>query len=95
MSEDAVYLAWGRPHETKESSRNGRALRAWVYFGTESIPVQTVGIGYGHPYGYGYYGGCHEPHFDFGFDYAQREYIAAKVEFENGKVIYWERNERR
>ncbi|MCB1232548.1 MAG: hypothetical protein KDN19_20035 [Verrucomicrobiae bacterium] len=95
MSKDAVYLAWGRPQETKESSRNGVTRQAWVYYGTESIPVQTVGIGVGFGdacYGRRYGGG---PFYDFGYEFAHRDYVAAKVEFESGRVVYWERNERR
>lgn len=91
MSPDAVYLAWGRPKEVKESSRNGKKLLTWVYYGRESIPVQTVRVGGGY-YGGGCYGGSL---YDFGLDYAYRDYVAAKVEFQNDKVVFWERNRRR
>ncbi len=94
MSRDAVYLAWGRPHERKQSSRDGRARETWVYYGSEAVPVQTVGIGVG--YGGGYYGrGCAGPFYDFGYDYARRDYVAGKVEFDGDRVDFWERNERR
>ena len=95
MSLKAVYLAWGNPHEVKESSRNGRKLLTWVYYGREAVPVpaQTVGVGFGT----GYYGSrCWSgPRYDLGFDYAYRDYVAAKVEFDNERVVFWERNRRR
>ncbi len=95
MSKDAVYLAWGRPHETKQSSRDGKARETWVYYGSEAIPVRTVsvGVGYGDPcYRYGGWGG---PFYDLGYDFARRDYVAGKVEFEKDRVVFWERNERR
>jgi outer membrane protein assembly factor BamE (lipoprotein component of BamABCDE complex) len=93
MSKDAVYLSWGRPHETKQSSRDGKARETWVYYGSEAVPVQTVGVSMG--YG-GYYGpGCASPFYDFGYQYANRDYVAGKVEFEKNQVVFWERNERR
>lgn len=95
MSQEAVYLAWGSPHEVKEGSRNGRKLATWVYYGRESVPVRSVGIGVGIGSGY-YRGDCWGgPRYDFGFDYAYRDYVAAKVEFGNEKVVFWERNRRR
>lgn len=97
MSKDAVYLAWGRPQETKESSRDGKSRETWVYYGSESVPVRTVGVGVG--YGYGdpcyRYGGWGGPFYDVGYHYRHRDYVAAKVEFEKGRVVFWERNERR
>ncbi|MCB1064365.1 MAG: hypothetical protein KDN20_15785 [Verrucomicrobiae bacterium] len=94
MSKDAVYLAWGRPHETKQSSRDGKARETWVYYGSEAVPVQTVGVSMG--YGGGYYApGCASPFYDFGYQYANRDYVAGKVEFEKNQVVFWERNERR
>lgn len=96
MSKDAVYLAWGRPHETKESSRDGKSRETWVYYGSEAIPVRTVGlsVGYG-DYCHGRYGGWGGPFYDVGYGYDRRDYVAAKVEFDKGRVVYWERNERR
>lgn len=96
MSKDAVYLAWGRPHETKESSRDGKARETWVYYGSESIPLQTVGVGIGYgDYCHGRYGGWGGPFYDVGYHHARRDYVAAKVEFDKDRVVYWERNERR
>ena len=96
MSLDAVYLAWGRPHEVKESSRNGKSLLTWIYFGRESVPIRTVGVGSGYYGRGGYYGrDCWGPTWSVGYDYAYRRYVAAKVEFENDRVVFWERNQRR
>lgn len=92
MSQDAVYLAWGRADEVRNSSRKGKALETWIYLGTEVIRRHTVGYGYGFGYGYchGYgYGGPM-----FGVDYDYRNYVIARVDFDKGKVVYWEWNRR-
>lgn len=92
MSMDAVYLAWGRPHEKRQGSRGGRSSETWVYFGSEAVPVRTVGLGVGT--GFGYRAG---PLYDmgFGYDYLRRDFVAATVEFVNGRVVSWERARRR
>lgn len=91
MSKDAVYLAWGKPHEVRQGSRSGKSLETWVYLGSESVPVRSIGMGYG--YGYGYCGPW--PVYEVGYDVAYRDYVAATVEFERGRVVSWERNRRR
>ena len=49
MPRDAVYLAWGRPSDTFQGSRDGEISERWDYAGTR--PVYTTGF-YG-AYGYG------------------------------------------
>ena len=99
MSQDAVFLAWGRPGRVMAGSRNGRGSERWAYFST--VPVSTFSVGYGgygphpfysaygvHPaYGYGYGPGWG---FGNGVDYVP--YIERTVEFTNGRVVAWERN---
>ncbi|MCB1076784.1 MAG: hypothetical protein KDM64_03050 [Verrucomicrobiae bacterium] len=94
MSNDAVFLAWGRPDELRQGSREGRSLETWVYYGTESVPVQTMGIGIGYGYGYGRCGPGSIYDYGYGYDVAYRDYVAATVEFERGKVVSWQRNRR-
>ncbi len=98
MSTDAVFLAWGRPGRVMSGSRSGRGRERWAYFHT--APVSTVSVGYGsfgphpfyssfgvHPaYGYGYGPGWS---YGTGVDYVP--YLDRTVEFENGKVVAWER----
>lgn len=94
LSKGAVQLAWGRPHEVRQGSRGGKSLEKWVYYGSESVPVRTIGLGVGYGYGGGY-GYCGPGSFyDVGYDVAYRDYVAATAEFENGRVISWERNSR-
>jgi len=92
MSKDAVRLAWGRPHEVKQGSSRGRSQEIWVYYGSESVPVRTIGLGYGYGWGYGGYGPGSI--YDAGYDLAYRDYVAAKAQFEGGRVVSWERNRR-
>ena len=98
MSQDAVYLAWGRPGRVMAGSRGGRSNERWAYFHT--APVSTYSVGYGgfgpHPFysaygvhpafGYGYGPGWG---FGSGVDYVP--YLDRTVEFVNGKVVAWER----
>lgn len=96
MSMDAVYLAWGKADEVSLSSRKGKELETWIYLGRQAVRRRTVGIGYGFG-GYGYcsgygYGG---PVYGVDYDYDYREYVLGRVEFDKGKVVYWEWNHRR
>jgi len=98
MSRDAVFLAWGRPGRVMSGSRDGRGKERWAYFHT--APVSTYSVGYGafgphpfytsfgvHPaYGYGFGPGWG---FGSGIDYVP--YLERTVEFENGRVVAWER----
>jgi hypothetical protein len=94
MSPDAVYLAWGRPDEIGHASRNGKPLETWVYLETTEVRRAGVGFGVGTGYGFGRYDDCYgiDPFFSAGNDYEYREFVAAKVEFEDQKVVSWERN---
>lgn len=100
MSQDAVFLAWGRPGRVMSGSRNGRGSERWAWF--RSAPVSNYSIGYGafgpHPFyssygvhpafGYGYgYG----PDWGFGTGVDYVPYLDRTVEFVNGKVVAWER----
>ena len=94
MSKDAVYLAWGRADEVVKSSRKGRATETWRYLGTRTVSRAGFGVGLGYGYGFSRYGSCYgyDPFFHSTHNYEYREYVAAQVEFENGKVVSWERN---
>ena len=101
MSKDAVFLAWGRPHEIKQGSRDGKSNETWLWFDREpAAGMVSLGVGYGYGYGglYGYiedFGhsyGCRSPFWD---DFAYRERLAATVEFSGDKVVAWERSQGR
>lgn len=98
MSQDAVYLAWGRPGRVMAGSRGGRSNERWAYF--RAAPAGASSLGYGaygpHPFhaaygvhpafGYGYGPGWG---FATGIDYVP--YLDRTVEFSNGRVVAWER----
>ncbi len=100
MSRDAVFLAWGRPGRVMSGSRSGRGRERWAYFSTAPVSNISVGYGYGgygphpfysrfgvHPlYGYGY-----GPGWGYGSGVDFVPVIDRTVEFENGKVVAWER----
>ena len=97
MSQDAVFLAWGRPGRVMAGSRNGRGSERWAWFRSAPVSAYSVGYGWGphpfysaygmHPaYGYGYGPGWG---FGTGVDYVP--YLDRTVEFVNGKVVAWER----
>jgi len=99
MSQDAVFLAWGRPARVMAGSRGGRSNERWAYF--RNAPVSTFSVGYGMPFGpspfYSAYG--MHPAYGYGFgpgwgfgpgvDYVP--YLDRTVEFSNGRVLAWER----
>ncbi len=98
MSQDAVWLAWGRPGRVMAGSREGRSNERWVYF--RAAPVSTYSVGYGafapHPFysaygvhpafGYGY-----GPGWSYGTGIESVPSLDRTVEFANGRVIAWER----
>lgn len=97
MSQDAVFLAWGRPHRVSEGSRDGRRFETWSYFRSE--PVRRVGVGVGYGYGrgpwgypghYGRYGRGYDPFYHGGPSWDYRQVKTAEVEFVNDRVSRWE-----
>lgn len=96
MTTDAVYLAWGKPTETYEGSKDGKSTKRWDY--TLSRPVYTTGMygsyglttGYDRgPYGpYGRYGNPYG--YGVGQEVAYLPYRVASVSFINDRVDSWE-----
>ncbi len=100
MSRDAVFLAWGRPDMVRSGSRDGQGRERWGYF--DNAPVHSASIGFGvgnyshspfyssfgmHPrFGYGY-----GPGWDYGHDVDFLPYLEKSAEFENGRVVAWDR----
>lgn len=94
MSRDAVYLAIGTPNHVMKGRRAGRETEIWRY--TSLLPVVSnsffvgAGVGCFGPYGNRYWG----PGFGPGMMTTGTDFIpvtAAVIQFENGKVIGWER----
>ncbi len=86
MSQDAVFLAWGPPNTSPyEGQKNGKNIVRWVY--TYQEPVMTAPtMG---PVMWGPYGWYGTAMYGPGTAYVPR--TAATVEFENNKVISWEK----
>jgi hypothetical protein len=53
MSQEAVYLAWGRPQQKAVGAIHNVPTETWVY----TIATTVPGYGYGGFYGSGFYGG--------------------------------------
>ena len=84
MNRDAVYIAWGAPHEVREGSRSDGDFEQWSYYGYD---YYTVPYGWRYPRPYGYYGRrCYGDSF---LSYKLR-YLDRMVLFRHGKVIAWE-----
>lgn len=98
MTDEAVFLAWGRPDRVLTGSRSGSATEKWAYF--DSRPVSSFSYGYSSGYVHPFYSryGVH-PRFGYGYgpywgygtgvDFVQQ--ISKQVEFRNGRVTSWER----
>ena len=57
MSQDAVWLSWGRADQRVAGAMRGQQTETWVYTTTASVPGYGYGYGgyWGRPYGpYGY-----------------------------------------
>lgn len=100
MSRDAVFLAWGRPDMVRSGSREGTGKERWGYFDNAPMHTTSIGIGVGsygrspfysdfgmHPrFGYGY-----GPGWGYGHDVDFLPYLEKSAEFENDRVVAWER----
>ena len=98
MGKEAVYLAWGTADEIKKSSRDHRPTETWVYLHYEPVYSRSISVGYGYGgsryYGghrrYCDYGGIYGSGIGYGTDVTYQPKIAAKVEFEKERVVFWE-----
>lgn len=96
MSQDAVWLAWGRPDRVYEGTAEGVATARWDYAGLQA--VSTIGFYGGYGYGHGYPGAYPYGRGRYGYPYygitPQVNYVpyrSATVFFKRGKVDSWER----
>ena len=86
MSQDAVYIAWGRPSGIMEKNSNGKTMEKWRY--SSLMPVMHQNFLY-NDYHY-YHGYDHCSPFYHSTNVGYIPYTSAVVEFENNKVISWE-----
>ncbi len=85
MTEDAVYIAWGRPSQTIVSESATGRTTTWLYLGTYFEEYRGWSFyGYHHGYRGRYYTAPYMT-----YDYAPRSYVRAEVKFEGGVVKEW------
>lgn len=85
MTEDAVYIAWGKPSQIVRGESSAGPIVTWLYTGTYFDEYR----------GWSYYGHYHSyrgryytaPYMTY--DYVPRNYIRAEVKFEGGVVKEW------
>lgn len=101
MSQEAVYLAWGRPDQKASGMMHNTATETWVYLITRTLPPYYYGWGgfYGGYAGNLVYYGRHGHHIFYGayyapfydpFYYPFNETITQPqktVSFQHGKVV--------
>lgn len=85
MSEDAVYIAWGRPSQIVHGESSAGRTTTWLYAGTYFEEYRGWSF-YGHHHGYRgrYYTAPYMT-----YDYVPRNYVRAEVKFEGGVVKEW------
>ncbi len=98
MSQDAVFLSWGRPDRVRTGSQRGRKTEAWAYFRSSPVASPSIQVGVGrsrsfhsrfgvHPtFGYGTGVG-----WNYGTDVDFGRHVEREVEFVNDRVVAWEK----
>ena len=74
MTTDAVYIAWGTPHDVLQSGNQSGEFTTWVYRGSYLEETR-------------YWVGWRNPH--LAHDYQPRTFIRAEIVFANGLVEAW------
>ncbi|MDW8310326.1 MAG: hypothetical protein RMK20_13210 [Verrucomicrobiales bacterium] len=74
MSEDAVYIAWGRPHQIAQQQDANGLVTVWIYEGGWMQETR-------------YWSGWRRPRLER--DYFPRTYVRAEVVFRDGRVVSW------
>ena len=85
MTQDAVYLAWGKPHAVSKGGSSGGSTERWTYTGQTPVWSNQFNVGYG-----GGFGHCYGPYYDYGPTITYVPYTAGTVHFRNGRVSKWE-----
>ncbi|MFT4546389.1 MAG: outer membrane protein assembly factor BamE (lipoprotein component of BamABCDE complex) [Verrucomicrobiales bacterium] len=89
MTQDAVYLSWGKPHSVSKGGSGNASTERWTY--TAQTPVWTNNVNIGFGSGYSRYGSCdHGGFYDYGPTITYVPYTAGVVHFTNDRVSKWE-----
>lgn len=94
MTQNAVYLAWGKPDSVTTGRDRGRTTETWRY-----ATLRPVYYGGGFGYGMGFYGGRpygrhFYPHLDMSLTPQYVSVTSAVVRFRGGRVVAWETSDR-
>jgi hypothetical protein len=85
MSEDAVYIALGKPSQILRGESTAGSIVTWLYTGTYFEEYRGWGYyGYNHCYRGRFYTAPYMT-----YDYVPRGYVRVEVTFENGTVKEW------
>ncbi|MDB6056079.1 MAG: hypothetical protein JWN25_3602 [Verrucomicrobiales bacterium] len=79
MSEQAVYISWGKPGQVLQGETNQGAYKTWLYAGTTMEENRY--------WSYRSVGDHMERFIDH--DYTPRDYVRAEIVFSEGKVKTW------
>lgn len=85
MSEDAVYIAWGKPSQIIVGESSSGKTATWLYLGTYFEEYRGWSF---HGYHHGYRGRYYTAPY-MTYDYVPRSYIRGEVKFEGGVVKEW------
>ena len=85
MTQNAVYLAWGKPNAVSKGESSGGSTERWTYIGQTPVWSNQFNFGYGGGYGYRY-----GRYYDYGPTVTYIPYAAGVVHFRNGRVSKWE-----
>jgi outer membrane protein assembly factor BamE (lipoprotein component of BamABCDE complex) len=87
MPMDAVYVAWGKPHQVVKSVTAESEQTVWLYMDAQLQGYTYWGYRGYHGYRGRYYGGYYGPTLQY--DYIPVGYVKAEVVFEQGVVKQW------
>lgn len=85
MTEDAVYIAWGKPSQILHGESSAGKSTTWIYTGTYFEEYRGWSV---HSYYHGYRGRYYTAPY-MTYDYVPRNYVRAEVKFEGGVVKEW------
>jgi len=83
MSEDAVYIAWGKPAQVLASETSAGTVVTWLYQADQLVEYRYWTY-YGYRHGGNYWG---HPYLQT--DYYPQKFVSAEVIFEKGVVKQW------
>jgi hypothetical protein len=84
MTQDAVYIAWGKPAEVLESEDQNGHITSWRYYGSWMQESRYWAYRETSRHGKDLYLERY-----LVSDYQPRDFVRAEINFKDGKVISW------